>query len=542
MIRLCLLAVLMSVLFTTGNAQLSPGDLSNAHQHLEGTENCTNCHTIGKTISNDNCTTCHGEIQSRMKENKGFHATVKGKECIECHKEHHGRNFSIIRFDKQTFNHTKAGFALEGKHAVLKCEQCHEPSKISAKDIQSFPTGRKRKTFLGVTKECTSCHNDEHKGQFAVQCAHCHNTEQWKPAANFSHEKTQFQLTGAHAKAECIQCHKKTWKNNTTMQFVEMKFSSCSSCHADPHKGKFKQECSQCHSTDSWIHIKGKQFDHLMTLFPLKGKHALLLCEQCHAKNAKAKNVSGEIGFTVTKFQKCSYCHADAHAQQFRNRKDSSDCESCHTVEGFSPSTFSDVQHSQTRFTLTGGHAATPCVKCHEDGKVKAKCTKQFVWNESLKCSSCHNDIHAGQFVNKMANGCETCHTTNSWQSVTFSHDKTSFPLRGKHAVIDCSRCHSAKNGVVRYVGVSFQCNSCHEDQHTGQFAKNNITKCERCHSENAWSMIHFDHNAQSRFALTGKHALLVCEKCHKSGIVNKKQTVVYKPLGTACIDCHPAQ
>jgi hypothetical protein len=531
---------LLFVLSVSLFGQISPGELSNAHKNLEGIDNCTKCHTIGRAISDDNCLTCHAEIRTRVAQKKGYHATVAGKPCVECHKEHHGRNFSIIHFDKSAFDHSQTGFVLENKHAALKCEQCHTPSRIAAKDILSLSTGRKSTTLLGLSKECRSCHTDEHKGQFSALCTQCHSTKEWKHAEKFSHAKTQFQLTGAHARVECQQCHKRTWGDGAAIQFVKMEFGSCASCHDDPHRGKFKQECAQCHETISWQQIKGKQFNHAMTQFPLKGKHALLQCEQCHAKNQKEKNIAGETGFKITHFHECRNCHADAHAKQFEYRTDKGRCESCHTESGFTPATFSPAEHTTARFALTGAHVAIPCIKCHADGKVNAKSTKLFRWNQLPMCTTCHADIHQGQFASKMTNGCETCHSTQSWQEVTFSHEKTNFPLRGKHIVIQCSACHKLEGEVVHYVGLKKECTACHADQHAGQFAVKGTTDCASCHSDQRWRPAQFDHNTRSRFALTGKHAAIPCSQCHKQGMVNKQMTMMYKPLGTACVDCHP--
>ncbi|MFZ4401794.1 MAG: hypothetical protein ACOYO1_17325, partial [Bacteroidales bacterium] len=40
-------------------AQISPGELSNYHSHLEGISNCTKCHVLGEQLSNDKCLACH---------------------------------------------------------------------------------------------------------------------------------------------------------------------------------------------------------------------------------------------------------------------------------------------------------------------------------------------------------------------------------------------------------------------------------------------------------------------------------------------------
>jgi len=522
--------------------QISPGELSKAHQHLEGIEHCTKCHTIGKALSNDNCLTCHREIRVRLAQKTGYHASVAGKQCVDCHKEHHGRDFSIIHFNRSAFNHSQVGFSLEHKHATLKCEQCHTPSNIRAKDILALSEERRATTMLGLSKECSACHRDEHRGQFTVSCNHCHGTKEWKSAEKFSHTRTRFPLIGAHAKVECVQCHKRTWNGGTAMQFVKMEFVSCASCHTDPHKGRFAKECAQCHSPVSWRKIKGKEFDHAMTAFPLKGKHAMVKCEQCHAKSSKDTNVSGEVGFKITRFHECRNCHADAHAQQFDHRADRGRCEACHNESRFTPTLFSLAEHQTTRFPLTGAHRAVPCIKCHQEGKVQAKSTKIFRWGEIQTCTTCHTDIHQGQFAGKMPNGCETCHSTQSWEELRFSHEKTHFPLRGKHSVIDCSRCHIQNNGITQYAGMNTECSSCHKDRHAGQFAKNGKTECNACHTEQHWRPTLFDHNIHSRFALTGKHALISCAQCHKQGIVNNQRTIIYKPLGTTCVECHPAQ
>jgi nitrate/TMAO reductase-like tetraheme cytochrome c subunit len=523
-------------------AQISPGELSAPHASLEGIGNCTQCHSIGKEISNGNCLNCHTEIKSRMSAKKGFHASVGAKECVECHKEHHGRKFTIIRFDRTAFDHTLAGYPLDGKHAALKCEQCHTAGRITAKDVQSLTAERKERTFLGLGTACLSCHKDEHRGQLKTDCRQCHVTTAWKPAPKFSHENARFKLTGKHAQVECSHCHKRSSEEGGGTQFVRLEFGSCRSCHTDPHKGKFTQECAQCHTTVSWRQVQTASFDHQRTLFPLKGKHAAMKCEQCHPKDPKAKNPSGETGFHITRFGTCRECHADAHAKQFDARPDKGNCIACHTEQGFAGTTYTMADHERSTFALRGAHRATPCIKCHQDGKVNGKSTKQFHWDSTLQCTVCHADVHKGQFKDRMTNGCETCHTADAWDELKFSHAATKFPLKGKHADIPCIRCHKPVNGVPQYIGLSMRCADCHDDAHAGQFDAGQGTPCERCHSEKQWKALVFDHNSQSKFALTGKHENVKCSKCHKETVINNKRTVKYKPMEATCADCHPAQ
>lgn len=536
---------LVLMLFITAeyaSAQISPGELSTPHKNMEGMEFCTQCHTVGKMISNDNCLNCHTEIKSRITAKKGYHASITSKECVECHKEHHGRNFTLIRFNKETFDHAQTGYRLEGKHSALKCAQCHAKGKISDKEVQTFSDARKSSTYLGLGTACLSCHKDEHRGQFKSDCQQCHVMTGWKPASKFSHDKAQFTLNGAHRTVDCSKCHKKTLEHGTVTQFTHLEFGSCRTCHKDPHKGKFKQECAQCHSVESWQKVQTTAFDHNATLFPLKGKHSAMRCEQCHPKNAKERNPNGEFGFHIKRFSACKDCHSDAHGKQFDARQDHGACNACHSEQGFTGSTFTVSDHVNARFVLTGAHRATPCMKCHLDGKVNAKSTKQFHWEGTIACTTCHTDVHKGQFNNRMTKGCETCHTVDAWDAVIFSHDQTKFPLKGKHAALKCIQCHKPQNGTPQYKDVPMNCSNCHEDRHAGQFADGTGTRCERCHTEKQWKALVFDHNSQSRFLLTGKHESVKCEKCHKEALINNIRTIKYKPMEAACVDCHPAQ
>ncbi len=70
-------AFILLMFVTDGFAQLSPGDLSEAHSHLEGMSHCTDCHTFGEKVSNDKCLACHKNLKSRIDQNKGYHSSKK---------------------------------------------------------------------------------------------------------------------------------------------------------------------------------------------------------------------------------------------------------------------------------------------------------------------------------------------------------------------------------------------------------------------------------------------------------------------------------
>ncbi|MEW6749844.1 MAG: hypothetical protein AB1505_02575 [Candidatus Latescibacterota bacterium] len=129
---------------------------------------------------------------------------------------------------------------------------------------------------------------------------------------------------------------------------------------------------------------------------------------------------------------------------------------------------------------------------------------------------------------------CLACHTFAAWRPVRIDHGRTRFPLRGRHAQVACQQCHPEG----RFGGLAFAgCGDCHADAHDGQFAQD----CRHCHSEGGWKPAAVNH-ARARFRLTGRHAALACERCHRLERPGSARAPFrrYRPLAFAdCSDCH---
>jgi hypothetical protein len=536
---------LFALFVGSADAQISPGELSSAHAQLDGITNCTQCHSLGKTISSDRCLSCHVEIHSSLDRGTGLHGRNKYRLCIDCHKEHHGKAFPLRKIDTKIFDHSLTGYILAGKHASLGCQQCH-----NRENIQDSVIVRKGKEFLshtysGLLSSCLSCHKDIHRGQLSQQCDRCHTPRSWSPATGFSHDRVAFTLTGKHKTVACAECHKKTYDAGRVVQYTHLEYAACAPCHTDPHRGKFKKACQDCHSTMGWDQGAAKSFDHSLTRFPLQGKHVGVKCSQCHMPAAK-KMKNGTGAFAIARFQQCADCHADSHGGQFAHRPDNGRCESCHTEKGFLPSTYTVSDHTNTRFVLTGAHIATACTACHLAGAVHAKSSRLFQWKEDLQCAVCHKDAHSGEFTTSSKKSCEMCHTTNAWNNLLFTHESTHFSLKGKHAQILCEQCHSKAEigfpaGRKQYRSLSQQCFNCHKDEHEGQFSLTGVTDSARCHSTISWKIENFNHTTMTRFVLTGKHVSVPCGKCHKPTTSAGRLFTRYKPLRADCVDCHPS-
>ena len=505
--------------------QISPGDLSEAHKDLEGMSNCTKCHELGEKVENKKCLDCHKEINITIVASSGFHgsADLKGKECVECHSDHFGRDFEIIRFDEDKFDHSKTKFELIGKHVTIKCEECHTSKHIKVEKLKE-----KKKSFLGLETSCESCHEDYHRGTLSSNnCVDCHNTEAWRPAPLFIHETAKFKLIGAHQNVDCEKCHAKEILDNKEFQkFTGLKFNNCVDCHNDIHKGKFGDNCIECHTEQSFKTVKNlKSFDHSKTNFQLIGKHVNVTCNKCHSKGITAK----------LRYNKCNACHTDFHKGEFVKEGKREDCSSCHNEYGFSPSLFTIEKHSNAKFLLSGGHSAVPCNECHY---VESKWRFKF---QNIECETCHNDIHNSSinYEGGLVSNCETCHSTEKWSAISFDHNKTKFELIGKHSDVSCSKCHFVDVKTPhQFIDISTKCENCHSDKHAGQFVIKYENNCSQCHSPTSWLVENFDHS-NTRFIMDGAHKNVKCAECHKVIEKEGRKLVQYKFDDITCKNCH---
>jgi hypothetical protein len=612
-------------------AQVSPGPLSKPHEAYDGILKCSVCHSIAAGKRTFKCLACHTEIFDRLKENKGFHAKAsslakQGQDCVECHEEHAGEGFNIIQWkpNRNGFDHNQTGYGLQGKHAGLDCQRCHNPTILS-RQLPPVSRGKNlQRTYLGLSTRCYPCHEDQHKSELGTDCAKCHSVTAWKPASSFDHQRSAYPLTDLHLKVSCQKCHLKGEPNNVRTQYRGLSFSKCSSCHVDPHRGAFVNDCQSCHVTSGWKQVQmGVVFDHSRTKYPLRGKHASVLCIKCHlninysqpvphnqcrdchkpdphrgqferrsdrgecagchneegfkpslytaeshqqtAYPLKGKHLSaacskchipaGAATLYRLKFAACLDCHQDAHHSQFAGTPHQNQCEACHTLQGFSPSTFTIARHKETRFPLAEGHIATPCSECHKKAiDSPASMNGQYRF-DTLACEKCHTDPHEGQFVKPFSTStklagkkeCEICHTLKSWTEIIgFDHNSTEYPLLGVHRSVDCKGCHHSNSLEQRIKGAIFKnapkdCAGCHEDIHEGQFAKSSQgSGCAACHQISGWRPTTFDHEKNARFSLAGAHQRVPCRLCHSANkVIHERQVLVYGNTPGKCISCH---
>lgn len=131
--------------------------------------------------------------------------------------------------------------------------------------------------------------------------------------------------------------------------------------------------------------------------------------------------------------------------------------------------------------------------------------------------------------------GCEECHSPEVWRPLRrplpFDHGKqTGFPLLQSHKGVSCLACHQD----LRFARVPSACADCHEDVHRRSLGAN----CEQCHSTKGWQDRQriFEIHSASLLPLTGAHATVDCESCHR-----EEPPFEFKATPVECAGCHEA-
>lgn len=528
-----------------------PGKLIEGHAKLE--VDCGNCHKrFDRAAQPVLCMACHKEIGADVKAKRGFHGRQTEVQCRACHTDHKGRQARIVSLDEQRFDHQQADFALGGAHLKLECKACHRPGE----------------KFSSAPSECVACHkqDDKHKGALGPDCASCHVDASWK-TVRFNHDKTHFPLHGSHVTVACETCHANLRFAGTPRE--------CIACHKkdDAHKGRFGTRCESCHSEQKW---KPARFDHDRdTRYPLRAKHREVKCESCHRAplfheklpatcvachrnddvhrgglGPRCESCHSERGWKTTSFNhdkdtkfplkgrhheaKCLDCHKDPHFKDKPpttcvgcHRRDDErmghrgrygeKCDTCHVEKAWKPAARFD-HNRDTRYPLRGAHQKVVCDTCHRGKLYEDKLSPQ--------CGACHqkDDKHRGQLGLR----CDSCHSESSWKGARFDHNRSSFPLLGRHAKVECKACHAS----VAFKDAPTACSGCHEknDVHKKRLG----SQCQECHNARDWRIWDFDHDRRTRFRLDGAHRRLECLACHRAPM---REKVVVRD--STCRACH---
>ena len=386
------------------------------------------------------------------------------------------------------------------------CKACHTAPWESATMADRCSTCHVN--IVSQMRNVASMHGKMEHDNPDLTCRHCHPDHRG-PSSQltvmdsgiFPHEVVGFSLNGHQrttlsAPFTCDDCH-----HGDITVFAS---DSCQTCHrqmdvsfTQAHQLTFGADCLACHDG---VDRYGDDFHHDKFAFQLTGKHAAVNCTDCHLDAHTVADLQSVS-------QDCLSCHRKDEPHEGRYGMN---CADCHSTEGWTPAKF---DHNLSVFKLEGEHAEVKCESCHQNRVFQGTPTD---------CYSCHkqDDEHDGKY----GTDCAACHTPTDWEDATFDHNKSEFPLTGRHINLACEQCHSSGT----FAGLSTACVSCHSDPafHAGMFSSN----CVQCHTtENWYAPYTGSHPSIADEGGSGiRHGGASCRECHTQTL--RKAT---------CASCH---
>jgi hypothetical protein len=470
--------------------------LRGAHARVD----CQRCHgpwpgrkAVFRGLAFAACTDCH--LDAHLGQLSG--ADGKAPACEKCH---HGESFAGARFELG--DHAATAFPLEGAHRAVACGACHRADRSLAQKVPAMVAadlrrrGRPVRVSLArfdlpeTARGCAGCHDDPHAGQFAGrECETCHRVASFADVS-FDHDReSRFPLEGAHREVPCRSCHGKETRDGKEVTRFKPLEMACHSCHADVHAGQFAvdgvTDCARCHRPGGFQPAK---FEH--SSFPLAGRHREVACGGCHAE------VEVAPGVRTVRYRPlprdCEGCHADPHRGAFRELAE----------EALAALAAAERSAAGVAVGTLPANLAAPEALAGRNGSPRG---------------------HAAPGLTR----CIACHSPAGWNEVSFSHERTGFPLVGQHRTAPCRSCH--RSGFEEPLPTS--CGSCHLDPHRGDLGM----RCEGCHTPETWrSAFDADAHRRTNFPLVGRHAFLPCVECHPDA-----RDRSFSGPAVPCVSCH---
>ena len=209
---------------------------------------------------------------------------------------------------------------------------------------------------------------------------------------------------------------------------------------------------------------------------------------------------------------------------------DDTRCDKCHTTDSWTDVAFA---HERTGFPLRGAHGHLSCKACHR---------VDFTTALGRDCSACHRDAHEG----RLGARCAGCHDETTWESRfgADAHQRTNFPLTGRHAFIACEECHGDRRdrGFTRSTPTCYGCHQQDFERTRGMtvdhVANGFSTACQQCHAPFRFKGASFAAHNVCFDITSGPHAGISCLSCHTS-LAGATITGQCQTGTAACTRCH---
>jgi hypothetical protein len=544
--------------------------------HIATGLECNACHdTLGwagaafnHTGITSGCAGCHNGVNAPgMPAN---HIPTGGAPCEDCHS-----TTEFTTFDGAVMDHAVV--------ASMPCSTCHEAGKSFA---GIPPVTTRPPPPHPATGECSSCHTTASWNATDLpanhiplpaadggNCSLCHGNQ-----SDFS----VYVMNHVNISSNCAQCH------GPGLSFANMAPPTLKEPPSNhiPFNGA---PCEDCHSPTQFTTFDGSTMDHavvaslpcttcheagksfagtpVVTTRPPPPHPATGDCSNCHTTSSwDANNMpANHIPLPAADAGNCSLCHtnpSDYSVYVMNHANISSNCAQCHgpgmSFANMAPPTLKEPPTNHIPFN------GAPCEDCHSPTQFTTfdGSTMDHAVVASLPCTTCHEagKSFAGTPVvttrppppHPATGDCSNCHTTSSWDSGNAATNKssragaaapTAHTIAGPVTAAITARLTGPQSAAramptglpaprMDHSQLTGACISCHDGRIAAGTPLQHIatsTRCDSCHTTNAWLPARFDH-----FAMAAR----TCATCH-DGVRAIGKPRDHIPTIQSCDVCH---
>jgi len=541
------------------------------HMPNPGSQACTVCHigdlsteagyvtlasiaTLHTSIPSGSCAQCHGNYSAALTWFNNF--TPKdailtpahipytvGTDCSSCH----ASTYATGGFGPTAMNVAKHAFV------PTACDTCHGAASPAAfytgtgTPLQIRPTDPTHSSGLGLTSDCSACHNTTNWNSTVLPAGHmpnpgsqactvCHIGD-LSTEAGYVTLASIATLHTSIPSGSCAQCHGNysaalTWFNNFTP-----KDAILTPAHIPYNVGT---DCGSCHAS---TYATGGFGPTAMSA----AKHAFVptACDTCHgvaspsafytgastALQIRPANAAHSSGLGLT--GDCSNCHNTAnwvttvlppgHMPNVGNQT----CTVCHVGD---LSTQAGYLTLASVAILHTGIATGTCAQCHGNYLTALTWYNNFTPKDAILTTTPHIPYLNGT-------DCSACHTSTF---VTGGFGPATAMSPAKHAFVPtaCSTCHDTGKNFYVGTGTALQTRPI-----SGTF--NHLTSsdpvqatgdCSLCHNTTAWTTLQLPPNHMPN---PNNSACTVCHVGPPSNNVFATNAAMHTGIANGCAQCH---
>ena len=460
-------------------------------------------------FAGEKCLTCHGACSARIAAGRACTRAPSTGVCETCHVEHQGRDVDLVWWGKvgAAFDHRLTGYPLEGKHAP-------SPARPATRPVRRRQGRARRRrqnlghTYLGLRPPaCVS----RRRAPWAVRGAAMPVLPRHAGLEARRPLRPREDGLSAHGPARA------PWRaRSATRPSPGRGGGSSASTRASPATARAATTTSTRAGSVRPAPAATRpragrpagpaSSTTTAPLYPLRGRHATVACETCHAPARPLRCASRVHRLPRRRSPRTARPPRRQGSMRRLPRR-----------VGLRRRDFDPVEHKKTGYPLAGAHLAVACDACHRPvdadalRKVPGLVVTAGPAGKTPRSASPRPSARtaigtptSGRWTAGRGKGMRRLPQGRVVEAGLLRPRQDALSPRRRPRKPACAACHprtdkGTPRERTRLAATPVLCSACHKDPHQGQLQRAASTACDGCHGVEIWRRTAFDHTVTPR-------------------------------------------